>query len=90
MICHMKEDSTTIIDKAIRDLDEALQRYENGEDTLAVAERVRGVRRVLAEARSTLIRERVEAILAKPGLEKKDEEILQELFAAMIRNRSPH
>jgi hypothetical protein len=87
----MKEDSTTIIDKAIRDLDEALQRYENREeDTLAVAKRVRGVHRVLAEARSTLIRERVEAILAKPGLEKKDEEILQELFAAMIRNRSPH
>ena len=84
------KDSRTIINKAIRGLDEALQRYENGEDTLTVAKRLRGVHRVVAEAGSTLIRERVEAILAKPGLEQKDEEILQELFAAMIRDRFRH
>ena len=68
-------------------MNEALRRYENGEASLAVAKRVRDVHRVVAEAGSTLIRERVEAILAKPGLAKKDDEILQELFAAMIRER---
>jgi hypothetical protein len=82
------KNSQMILSKAARDMDEALQRYENGEDTLAVAKRVRDVHRVVAEAGSTLIRERVEAILAKPGLAKKDKEILQELFAAMIRERS--
>jgi hypothetical protein len=82
------KDSRTIINQAIRDLDEALQRYENREDTLAVAKRLRDVHRMVAEARRTLIREWVEAIVAKSGLNKKDKEILQELFAAMIRERS--
>ena len=84
------KDCRAILKKAAKQMDEALQRYENGEDTLTVAKRVRRVRRVVAEAGSALIRERVEAILAKPTLDRKDKETLEELLMAMIQNRSHH
>lgn len=74
------KDSRTILKKAARQIDTALHRYENREDKLAVAKRLIRLHRVLAKARSALIRERVEAILAKPTLDRKDEETLEELL----------
>jgi len=74
------KDSRMIINQALRGLDEALHCYESGEDTLTVAKRLLRRHRMLAKARSALIREQVETIFAKPTLARKDEETLEELL----------
>jgi hypothetical protein len=61
-------------------MDKALHLYESEEDTLTVAKQVIRLHRALAEARSALIREQVEAILARPTLERKDINTLNELL----------
>jgi hypothetical protein len=61
-------------------MSEALHRYQSKEDALTVAKQLIGLHRTLAEARSALIREQVEAILAQPTLERTDAEILNKLL----------
>jgi hypothetical protein len=85
------KDSQTNLEKALRGLDEALRRYEHRrEDTLSVAKRLLRLQRMLGKARSALLREQLEAILAKPTLNQKDKETVEELFGAMLGKRSHH
>jgi hypothetical protein len=74
------KDSRTIINKAERRMDKTFHLYEKGADTLTVAKPLIRLHRMLAKARSVLIREQVERILAKSTLERQDEETLKELL----------
>jgi hypothetical protein len=61
-------------------MDKALHRYQSGEDPLIIAKQLLQLHRTLLQAKSTLIQEQVEAVLARPTLDQKDTEILKKLL----------
>jgi hypothetical protein len=65
-------------------MDKALHLYESGEDRLSVAKQLLRLQRTLAGARSALIREQVDAMLAQPTLDQTDTEILKQLLRLQL------
>jgi hypothetical protein len=65
-------------------MDKALHLYKDGEDALTVERQLIRLHRTLAEARSALIQEQVDAILARPTLDQTDTEILKKLLGLKL------